>query len=199
MTKKHHSDHDHEEHKGSGRSSSADMMHALHGKDMILDTEHPEADLIVELKAKVEEAEARLKEQDLRAHAELENLRKRMTQEVDKTRKFANENFALELLPVVDSLEKGIESAAVADSSEALQAMAEGMDLTLNLLLKTLEKFGVVQIDPVGQPFNPEFHQAMAMQENPDATPNTVIQALQKGYLLNGRLLRPALVIVAKG
>jgi molecular chaperone GrpE len=209
MTKKHKEGHGHHEHehdyewgeqpeKKHGRSSSADMMSALH-KDVVVDTEHPESDLIVELQAKVEEAEARSKEQLLRAHAEFENLRKRLTQDVEKTRKFANENFAAEMLPVVDTLEKGLEStASAAEESESVQAMAKGMQLTLDLLLKTLEKFGVVQVNPLDQPFNPEFHQAMSMQEDPDAEPNTVVQVFQKGYLLNGRLLRPALVVVSK-
>ena len=124
----------------------------------------------------------------LRAAAELENVRKRASRDVEKARKFALESFGKELLAVRDSLEMGIEAADAADAG----ALLEGKQATLKLLATTLERFGIEQIDPVG-----EFHEAMTMQPAPDAEPGSVLTVVQKGYTLNGRLLRPAMVVVA--
>lgn len=133
----------------------------------------------------------------LRAHAEMDNMRKRAANDVSKAHKFALERFANELLPVVESLERGLQIEA--HDNEFAKNIHKGMELTLDLLLKTLEKFHITPINPQsGDAFNPELHQAMAMQEEADAKPNTILQVLQKGYLLHDRLLRPALVVVVK-
>ncbi|MFZ0254698.1 MAG: nucleotide exchange factor GrpE [Gammaproteobacteria bacterium] len=132
----------------------------------------------------------------LRSQAELENLRKRSAREVENARKFGLERFAAELLPVKDSLELGV--AAAQDESVSLASVREGMDLTLKMLKTTLEKFGIEEIAPHDEPFNPEFHEAMSVQETDRVPSGTVLTVVQKGYLLNGRLVRPAMVIVAK-
>jgi molecular chaperone GrpE len=129
----------------------------------------------------------------LRERAEIENQRKRLQRDLEQARKFANERLLGDLLPVCDSLERGlaIDNADVA-------ALREGMDLTLKALLKVAESNGLKPIDPIGQPFNPELHQAMTMVPAPGQQPNTVVAVMQKGYALNDRLLRPALVAIAK-
>lgn len=142
-----------------------------------------------ELKAKAEEHWDRY----LRAAAELENVRKRAVRDVENARKFALENFGRDLLDVRDSLEMGL---AAADNADA-DALREGSEATLKLLETVMERFGVEQIDPQGEPFDPELHEAMTMQPSADAEPNSVLTVIQKGYSLNGRLLRPARVVVA--
>lgn len=136
------------------------------------------------------------KDSVIRAKAEVDNVRRRSAQDVEKARKFALEKFAADLLPVVDNLERAI--AAVDKEDEAQKAMLEGVELTLQSFLSTLEKFDVKAVDPQDQPFNPELHQAMSMQEVEGVAPNTVIAVMQKGYELNGRLIRPAMVMVSK-
>lgn len=130
----------------------------------------------------------------LRAVAELENYRKRAEREIDNARKFAIERFAQELVTVGDALEAGI-SAGAANPGPAL---LEGAQATLRELHRAFEKAGIKLIDPVGQPFDPEWHEAMVAQESADRPPNTVLTVIQKGYSLNGRLLRPARVIVSR-
>ena len=130
----------------------------------------------------------------LRAVAELENFRKRSEREIDNARKFAIERFAQELVTVGDALEAGI-NAATANPGPALLA---GAQATLRELQRAFEKAGIKIIDPAGQPFDPEWHEAMVAQESRDQPPNTVLSVIQKGYSLNGRLLRPARVIVSK-
>ena len=132
----------------------------------------------------------------LRAQAELENVRRRMTRDVENAHKFALERFVSELLPVKDSLELGLSASAEKEASAA--GIAEGIELTLRMLEQAMEKFGIRVVDPAGEPFNPEFHQAMTMQESDTAESGTVLTVVQKGYLLNERLVRPAMVIVAK-
>ncbi|WP_062267495.1 nucleotide exchange factor GrpE [Endozoicomonas arenosclerae] len=139
---------------------------------------------------------ARAKDQTLRAQAEMQNIKRRAEQDVEKAHKFALEKFVDALIPVVDSLEKGIESAEQAEGAH--EALVEGMNLTLKQFLDALGRFSVEQEDPNGQPFNPNFHQAMSMVPNPDVETNTVIDVFQKGYKLNGRLIRPAMVVVSK-
>ncbi|EKD77461.1 MAG: Protein grpE [uncultured bacterium] len=135
------------------------------------------------------------KEQSVRAQAEAENTRRRMEQEVAKARKFGVEKLVSDLIPVVDSLARGMEGAVANDPS--VQQMRKGMELTLTILDKILEKNGVSVIDPkAGDVFDPMQHEAMSMQPNPDAKPNTILQLLQKGYALNGRVIRAAMVIV---
>jgi len=131
----------------------------------------------------------------LRARAEIENLKRRHANELEKAHKFALDGFVRELLTVRDSLELGRDAAH--DANADLGRLREGTDLTLKLLTDAMSKFGVEQIDPEGEPFNPEYHQAMTMQPRPELPTNTVVSVVQKGYLLNGRLVRPALVIVS--
>jgi molecular chaperone GrpE len=134
-----------------------------------------------------------LKDETLRERAELDNQRKRLARDVDMARKFANERLLSELLPVLDSLDAGLNAAG--NDAGALRA---GLDLTLKQLLKVAGDNGLSVIDPLGQAFNPDQHQAISQADSADAAPGTVLQVFQKGYLLNDRLLRPALVVVAK-
>ncbi|MTI15107.1 nucleotide exchange factor GrpE [Sansalvadorimonas verongulae] len=136
------------------------------------------------------------KETALRAAAEAQNVKRRAQQDVEKAHKFALDKFVESLLPVVDSLENGLKS--VESSDGAHDAMREGMELTLKLFVDTLNKHQVEQLNPVGEPLDPNFHQAMTMVPNPDMEPNTVMDVIQKGYTLNGRCVRPAMVVVAK-
>ena len=131
----------------------------------------------------------------LRNKAEMENLRKRSAREVENAHKYGLERFAAELLPVKDSMESGLEAAG---DETGVEQIREGMELTLKMFSSVLEKFGVEEISPHGEAFNPEYHQAMSMQEDPNVAAGTVLTVVQKGFLLNGRLVRPAMVIVAK-
>lgn len=155
-------------------------------------TETNAGDELEALKEKLAQAE----DQVLRAAAEAQNARRRAEQEVEKARKFALERFAGDLLPVVDNLERALDTVDQDDAS--LKAVLEGVELTRKSLLDTLTKYHVEVVDPQGEPFDPQFHEAMAMVPNPDAEPNSVIDVMQKGYTLNGRLLRAAMVAVAK-
>ena len=132
----------------------------------------------------------------LRACAELENTKRRMQRDIEHAHKYAVEKFVLELLPVKDSLEMGLE--ATRGQNGDIEKLAEGTELTLKMFNDAVSKFGVETVDPIDQPFNPEFHQAMSMQESPLKPPNTVLAVMQKGYTLNGRLVRPAMVVVSK-
>ena len=132
----------------------------------------------------------------LRNQAELENLKKRHVRDLENAHKFGLEKFIRELLPVWDSLAMG--SAAAQDESVDVEKIREGMDLTLKMMSDAMDKFNLVEVNPEGEAFDPELHQAMSMVETSEAEPNTVINVFQKGYLLNGRLVRPAMVVVAK-
>lgn len=136
------------------------------------------------------------KDSVIRAKAEVDNMRRRAAQDVEKARKFALEKFAGEMLTTVDNLERALQSIDKEDESN--KAIVEGIELTHQGLLSSLEKSGVTAIDPQDQPFNPEQHQAMSMQVVEGVAPNTVIAVMQKGYELNGRLIRPAMVMVSK-
>jgi len=157
------------------------------------------AQRIYELETALSEAQATIKEQQdavLRARAEMENARRRAEGEVEKARKFALERFAGELLPVVDNLERAIE---VGDAeNEAVKPLLEGVEMTRKSFISSIEKFGLAVVDPQGESFNPDLHQAMSMQESAEHEPNTVMAVMQKGYTLNGRLLRPAMVMVSR-
>jgi len=156
------------------------------------------AELQRQLEAEREES-ARLRDQAMRAAAEMENVRRRTQRDVEHAHKFALEKFATDLLPVADSLEKAVESVhAHPGGDESTAAIGEGVELSLRLFLDTLAKQGIEQIDPAGERFNPDYHEAMSMVASEEAAPNTVVHVMQKGYLLNGRVLRPALVTVAK-
>ena len=143
------------------------------------------------------EAEERARshgEQYLRAVADLDNVRKRAQRDIEAANRYGLEKFAAELLPVQDSLQLAVQNAGKADS----RSLAEGQEATLKLLAKALEKIGVVPINPQGEPFDPARHEAMLAQESATAEPNSVLQVVQPGYEINGRLLRPARVIVSK-
>jgi molecular chaperone GrpE len=129
----------------------------------------------------------------LRAMAEADNIRKRATRDVEHAHKFALENFSKDLLAVKDSLEMGLAAADTADA----ESLLAGSEATLKLLAGSLERFGISEIDPEGEPFDPERHEAMTMQPSAEVEPGSVLTVIQKGYVLNGRLLRPARVIVA--
>ncbi|MFM5709336.1 nucleotide exchange factor GrpE [Aeromonas veronii] len=154
---------------------------------------------IAELEAQLETAiqkAAEERERALRTAAEMENLRRRTELDVEKAHKFALEKFANELLPVLDNLERAIELAD--KENEALKPMIEGVELTLKSMQSGVAKFGLVALDPLNQPFDPNAHQAMSMVPSADVAPNTVIAVMQKGYDLNGRVIRPAMVMIAK-
>jgi len=158
-----------------------------------------EQERINELELALAAAQATVADQKdsvIRAKAEVDNVRRRAAQDVEKARKFALEKFAGEMLTVVDNLERGL--ATIDAEADDQKATFEGVNLTLQGLLSGLDKFGVKAIDPQDQPFNPELHQAMSMQEVEGVEPNTVIAVMQKGYELNGRLIRPAMVMVSK-
>ena len=153
-----------------------------------------------ELQLQLEDARSKADEhwnQLMRARAEMENLRKRHAREVENAHKYGLERFLAELLAVRDSMELGVNAAQ--DENADVAKLREGTELTLKLLSDVMERFNVVQINPEGEPFNPEFHQAMAMEAREGVPPNMVVTVVQRGYTLNGRLLRPALVIVSQG
>ena len=148
--------------------------------------------LLEDARARADEAQNQL----LRLRAEMENMSRRQAKELENAHKFALEGFVKELLQVRDSLELG-HSAAMAPDADVAK-LREGTELTLKLLSDVMGKFGVERIDPEGEPFNPDYHQAMSMQPRSDVPPNTVVSVVQSGYLLNGRLIRPALVMVSQ-
>ncbi|NLY57774.1 MAG: nucleotide exchange factor GrpE [Gammaproteobacteria bacterium] len=154
-----------------------------------------EEDLVARI-ASLEEQLAAAQDQALRAVADAQNARRRSEQEVTKAHKFALERFANDLLAVVDSLERGLELSS--DQDPAIKPMRDGIELTLKLFADTLGRHQIAAVDPHGEPFNPELHQAMTMEERDNVEPNTVIKVFQKGYTLNERLLRPAMVVVSK-
>jgi molecular chaperone GrpE len=152
------------------------------------------------LEERLEAAEKQAQEEHdrlLRVMAEFENYKKRMEREMNDYRKFANESLVKEILPIIDSLEKALE---VSDdqNEKSLGGLKEGVEMTLKGLLTSLEKFGVVPIESLEQPFDPNFHQAVMQEESKEHSDNTVVQELQKGYLIGDRLLRPAMVVVSK-
>jgi molecular chaperone GrpE len=154
---------------------------------------------IEELKTELEEARQKANEnwdKAVRTQAEMENLKKRTQKDLEDARKYALTSFTKEILPVFDSLVLGLQAAT--GDSEEVKKFREGSELTIKQFEALFAKFNIVAVDPMGQPFNPEQHQAMLMQEVEGAEPNTVVNVFQKGYLLNGRLLRPAMVVVAK-
>lgn len=168
-----------------------------------LQSEEPVAAPVAEEEAEptlLEEAEARAKESEqhlLRVYADLENLKRRHQKELEGAHKFANEKLIIALLPVLDSMDTALKTIADKVAAE-VQGFREGSELTLELFLKVLRDAGVAVIDPQGEPFNPELHQAISMVETDDVAADSVSQVVQKGYQLNGRLVRPAMVMVAK-
>ena len=149
-----------------------------------------------DLQAKYLEANETAKqhwERILRMQADADNAQRRAERDVSSAHKYALEKFVMDLLPIIDNLERGLTV-----STNAEDPVLEGVRMTLKMFQTTLEKFGVVQVNPEGDQFNPEQHQAVSVQPNPEVTANTVLSVLQKGYLLNGRLIRAALVVVSK-
>ena len=156
----------------------------------------PRDERIAQLEAELAQSQGGVREAQLRAQAEIENIRRRAEMDVEKAHKFALEKFANELLPVIDSLERALE---VADKENTeLASMIEGIELTLKSLLGAVRKYGVEVVGETNVPFNPDVHQAMSMIESEDMAPNHVLMVMQRGYTLNGRLLRPAMVAVTK-
>ncbi len=154
---------------------------------------HPEYAEVVEKLTAAEQQVDDLKDKLYRAHADLTNSQDRNARDMEKARKFALSGFVKDLLPVVDSLERGIEQ--IPEDQDKAQ---EGLKLTLEKMLQVMDSFGVEQVNPVGEAFNPELHEAMTAQVNNEVEPNTVLIVMQKGYTLNKRLVRPALVAVSK-
>ncbi|MAA75059.1 MAG: nucleotide exchange factor GrpE [Salinisphaeraceae bacterium] len=159
------------------------------------EAENASSELQDELDAAREQV-SQFKDQFVRARAELENVRKRAERDVESARKFALEKFAAELLGVRDSLELGLQAAD--EQAGDFDKLREGVDMTRKQLVKCMEQFGVEVIEAEGETFNPEMHEAMSMQPTDEHPPNTVVSVLQKGYSLNGRVLRPAMVVVSK-
>ena len=153
-----------------------------------------EEDVVVDLETLAEEV-VQLKDQVLRSAAEMENVRRRAQRDMENAHKFAVEKLINDLFPVLDSLEKTVETAS---TIEGASAITEGVGLSLKLFTETLAKSGVEQIDPLGEPFDPQLHEALTVVPNPDAEPNSIMDVMQKGYVLNGRLVRAAKVIVVK-
>ncbi len=152
------------------------------------------------LQARVEDLQVQLgqaKEQVLRALADTQNTRRRAEKDVESAHKFALEKFCNALLPVVDNLERAQQSVGSTDD-EAVKSLLQGVALTRKSFIDVLGKFNLEQVDPLGEPFDPQFHQAITMVESLDAEPNSVLDVMQKGYTLNGRLIRPAMVVVSK-
>ena len=178
------------------RLAEGELENLINDEGDTIDTadDNPEAQVLAAQVEELEQSLADAKDQALRAAAEAQNVRRRAEQEAEKARKFALEKFIKELLPVVDSLEKALETM----QEEASEAHREGVSMTLKMQLDVLNKFGVEVIEPHGEPFDPQVHEAMTMVPNPELEPNTVMDVMQKGYLLNGRLVRPAMVVVSQ-
>ncbi len=140
----------------------------------------------------------KLKEEIMRMRAEADNVRKRNARDLDNLRKFSIDKFAKSLIPVADSMDKELEACAKDDIQMTVEQMIEGTIMTQKVLLKVLADNGVEVINPEGEKFNPEFHEAMTQIPNPNLAPNTIVDVFQKGYILNGRLVRPAMVVVSK-
>lgn len=154
-------------------------------------------DLAERIQEAVQAALAEQRDMVLRAQAEVQNMRRRCEADIEKAHKFALEKFSSELLTVVDNLERAL-NAVTDRSSEQINALAEGVELTLKSFLEILNKFNVQQVNPVGEPFDPQVHQAITTVVNPNVEPNTVLDVMQKGYTLHGRVIRPAMVVVSK-
>ncbi|CUX96359.1 Protein GrpE [Candidatus Gullanella endobia] len=162
----------------------------------VVSTVDPRDERIAELEATLAKIQQIERDSVLRAKAEMENVRRRSEQEVEKAHKFALERFTSELLPVIDNLERALDMSDKENTE--LASMIEGIELTLKSLLNAVRKFGLDVVEHTNVPFNPELHQAMTMLESEEHKPNQVIMVIQKGYTLNGRLIRPAMVAVSK-
>ena len=179
-------------------SDELNQEQALHteAENEAADVVDPRDARIAELENQVKEAQQRERDSLLRAKAEVENIRRRTELDIEKAHKFALEKFSNELLPVIDNLERALDLAD--KSNTELVCLIEGVELTLKSLLDAVRKFGMEVVSDIHVPFNPELHQAMTLMESEDLAPNHVMMVMQKGYTLNGRLLRPAMVAVSK-
>lgn len=176
-----------------------DELSANNGQeDTLQPGEEPDVDELAGMEQAVNAAQQELlqhRDAMLRMQAEMDNLRKRLIRDQERARKFALENIMKDLLQVRDSLERGLQ---IAPQSATVESLREGEELTLKQLSKVLEDHGLELIDPKGEAFNPEWHQAVAMLPSQDAPANTVLEVMQKGFRLHERLLRPAMVVVAQ-
>lgn len=179
--------------------AAAESAGADEALDNAEDSNHTDAGAdVAALQTQLEEANSiadKSRDDVLRIRAEMENLRKRQARELENAHKYALDKIAMELLPVRDTLEMGV---AAAETEGDLSKIAEGTGLTLKMLTQALEKFNIVEVDPQGDKFDPDLHQAISVQEGTDKPANTVLTVMQKGYTLNDRLLRPAMVVIAK-
>lgn len=183
----------------SKKTSHHDAEHDSKPKEKSSDLlTHPSYEELMQQLGEAEQKANQYWERILRMQAESENAQRRNERDVANAHKYGLEKFAFELLPIVDSLELCIVSVPK-DLEKAADSIVDGVKLTLKMFYTAMEKFGIQQVNPINQPFNPEFEQAISMQVDTTVAPGTVISVLQKGYTLNNRLLRPALVTVAKG
>jgi len=188
----------HKEEEIEQASAEAQQIHDAETEALTADDEAVEQDIST-LQEALDEATSQASEnwdKFMRSQAELDNILKRTKRDIENAHKFAIEKFVNELLPVRDSLEMGLDHAEGEDVDPA--KLKEGSELTLRMLNQAMEKFNIVQIDPRGEVFNPELHEAMTMVPSDEVDPNCVLEVIQKGYVLNDRLIRPARVIVAK-
>ena len=187
---------------GARTDDQQDTGAAQSNETIGLEGESSEEELNVEqLKEKLSEANLfaeRAEDDLLRVKAEMQNLRRRTEQDVEKAHKYGIEKFSTELLGVIDNLERAL-LAAKEHEDESSKAIHDGVSLTLKSFNDCFAKFSIEAVDPIGEPFDPQLHQAIATQESPDSEPNSVIEVVQKGYTLNGRVIRPAMVMVSKG
>jgi molecular chaperone GrpE len=171
------------------QASAPDSAQPANGESQDLD-----AAQLAQALAEAQQQAATHKDQYLRTAAEMENMRKRAQRDVENASRYGLEKFAVELLPVLDSLQGAVSNAARADA----KSLAAGQEATLKLLVKAFEKLNIRAIDPTGEPFDPARHEAVMAQDSPTAEPNSVLQVVQPGFEIGGRLLRPARVIVAR-
>jgi len=171
----------------------------IDNEEATVEQDQVEAEQALSPEAQIEALQDQLtktKDDALRTLADAQNIRRRAEKDIENARKFALEKFAGDLLGVADNLERALDTAD--QTNEVVKPLFDGVELTQKSLVDTLAKFNVVQLNPLGEPFDPQFHQAMSMVENPDVEPNTVTLVMQKGYTINERLLRPAMVMVSK-
>ena len=178
-----------------------DLDKAGHASDMEAESNaDPDTEAVEEsIEQQLDRAQITIKEyweQILRLKAEIENNRKRSVRDVENAHKYALRNFSESLLPIVDSMEMAQKAAEAENAS--LESIIEGTELTMNMFIQVLEKHGIQELDPIGEPFDPEQHQAISMVEDESVESNTVINVMQKGFMLNERLVRPAMVVVSK-
>jgi molecular chaperone GrpE len=179
----------------SGAGDSVDSVNAENAQDQTADESQ-----LIEVLQRLAQAEMLImhqKDEVLRVQAEMQNLRRRTELDVEKAHKFGQEKLSSELLGVMDNLERTIQ-VSTDKENESVKVLLQGVELTLKSFVDCFRKFNIEQIDPLGAPFDPQQHQAMVMQENPKVEPGTVTAVMQKGYLLHGRVIRPAMVVVAR-